>query len=509
VVISGLNQRALSRSAALVVICLTISWGFQESDSSKSVITSDIKVALEQVRADSLRGDLSFLASDLLEGRKTPSRGLEIAAEYIAAQFRGAGLEPGGDHDYFQTARMAVAKPELTGFTLTLSAGERQLKLGGGDVVHNLPAALDVKDAPIFKLDLADGAAVEALSSSQVAGKAVLIGNTGRNTANRRAVFEKLRGAKAAFVVMLARTARRASMAESLIDPDDPRRPLAWIAVTSESASEFFAALKPDASGATASVHAAAPIQTPVELHNVIGILRGSDPVLKDTCILLTAHYDHLGERPEGPGDRIYNGANDDGSGTVSVIETARAIATLKQRPRRSIVFMTFFGEEEGLVGSRYYASHPAWPLEKTMAQLNLEQVGRTDGSEGPQISNATLTGFDYSDVADYLLRAGEVTGVKLYRHSRNSDAYFGSSDNLYLAERGVPAHTLAVTFGFPDYHGVGDEWQKIDYDNMAKVDRTVALAVIMLANAEQPPHWNAGNPKTAPFVKAWKERHK
>jgi Zn-dependent M28 family amino/carboxypeptidase len=240
-------------------------------------------------------------------------------------------------------------------------------------------------------------------------------------------------------------------------------------------------------------------------LRNVIGILRGSDPALRDTCVMLTAHYDHLGVRPGGTGDRIYNGANDDGSGTVSVIAAARALASLKIRPKRSIVFMTFFGEEEGLQGSRYYAHHPVWPIEKTVAQLNLEQLGRTDSSEGPQISNATLTGFDYSDLTAYVQRAGASTGIRIYKHAKNSDAFFGDSDNISLAEVGVPAETLAVSFVFPDYHAVGDEWQKINYGNMAKVDRAVVLATFLMANSDQPVQWNEANPKTAPFVKAAK----
>ena len=145
------------------------------------------------------------------------------------------------------------------------------------------------------------------------------------------------------------------------------------------------------------------------------------------------------------------------------------------------------------------------WPLDKTVAQLNLEQVGRTDSTEGPQISSATLTGFDYSGLTGYVERAGEATGIRVYKHMTNSDAYFGDSDNFSLAEAGVPAETLAVTFDFPDYHAVGDEWQKINYPNMAKVDRAMTLSVYLMANSDQPVKWNEANPKTAPYVKAWK----
>jgi Zn-dependent M28 family amino/carboxypeptidase len=189
-------------------------------------------------------------------------------------------------------------------------------------------------------------------------------------------------------------------------------------------------------------------------------------------------------------------------------MEVARALSRMKQHPRRSMVFMTFFGEEKGLMGSRYYVRHPVWPLEKTMAELNLEQVGRTDSTEGPQIGNTTMTGFDFTNVAEYLRRAGESTGIKVYKNSRESDLYFNASDNYSFAEAGVPAHTLTVAFNYPDYHGVGDEWEKIDYDNMANVNRAVALTMVLLADSEQAPHWNESDPKTAPYVKAWKQRH-
>jgi Zn-dependent M28 family amino/carboxypeptidase len=217
---------------------------------------------------------------------------------------------------------------------------------------------------------------------------------------------------------------------------------------------------------------------------------------------MLTAHYDHLGMRTTGD-DKIFNGADDDGSGTVSVMEIASAIAAQNPHPKRSILFMTFFGEELGMVGSRYYARHPLVPLANTIADLNLEQVGRTDDSDGPQVGMATLTGFDFSDMTKSLVDGGRRTGIKIYKNEKNSDPYFRQSDNLALAEAGVPAHTLSVAYEFPDYHAVGDEWQKIDYANMAKVDRAVAVGLLELASDAPAPHWNASNPKTKAYVDA------
>ena len=122
---------------------------------------------------------------------------------------------------------------------------------------------------------------------------------------------------------------------------------------------------------------------------------------------------------------------------------------------------------------------------------MNLEQVGRTDATDGPQVATASITGFDFSELPGILANAGKVVGVKVYKNDQASDAYFSRSDNQSLADLGIPAHTLGVAFDFPDYHKVSDSWDKIDYDNMAAVDRAVALGMLRLASDEAPPKWN------------------
>lgn len=311
-------------------------------------LTTEQQAVVQHISADSLRGHLSFIASDLLEGRKTPSRGLDIAAEYIASQFRRAGLEPVGDHGYFQTAK------------------------------------------------LANGSA-----------------------------------------------------------------------------------------------------------RNVAGLLRGSDPALSQTYVILSAHYDHLGMRSSG-GDRIYNGANDDGSGTVSVIEIASALAAAPERPKRSILFLTFYGEEPGLWGSRYYVDHPLEPLNKTIAEINLEQIGRSDATDGHHVNVAFLTGDDYSDLGSILDRAARPAGVRIEPIKGD---YFERSDNFAFARAGIPAHTLAVAADYADYHKVSDEWQKIDYANMANVDRAIALGLLQLASDAPPPKWNESSPAARRYEDAAKKQ--
>jgi Zn-dependent M28 family amino/carboxypeptidase len=221
----------------------------------------------------------------------------------------------------------------------------------------------------------------------------------------------------------------------------------------------------------------------PAGLRNVIGLVRGADPVLRDTYVLLTAHYDHVGEAAASVGDRVRNGANDDASGVSAMIEIARAIAGARVKPARSVVFIGYFGEESEMVGSRYYAENPAFPVDKTFAQVNLEQLGRTDDTEGPRVKAATVTGWDRSKLGSALAAAASPLGIRIYKHEKFSDAFFHRSDNEALAKLGVPAHTVSVAYGFPDYHAVGDEADKLDYQNMALVAQALRAGVVAVAN--------------------------
>ena len=331
----------------------------------------DLRKSMAVITPESLRSDLSFLASDALAGRSTPSPGLEAAAEFIASRFRAAGLEAPVNGTYFQEADLTPYLKERA---------ERHHTTQAGTVV-------------------------------------------GRN---------------------------------------------------------------------------------------VIGILRGSDPVLKDTYLIISAHYDHIGtietakgltqEKPTNDGDRIYNGADDDGSGTVSVIALAEAFSRLKQKPKRSIIFMTFCGEELGLLGSRFYADHPVVPLRQTVADINLEQVGRTDGDI--KKGRASLTGFDYTNLGELFKRAGLAFGVDVYK-DENSGRYFVASDNYSFARYGVPDNTICTAFEFPDYHGLKDEWPKIDYVSMSTLDQIVGTVAWKVADEKKVPEWNDDIAATAKFRKA------
>lgn len=238
---------------------------------------------------------------------------------------------------------------------------------------------------------------------------------------------------------------------------------------------------------------------------NVAGLLRGTDQTLRNTYIIVSAHYDHVGLARSGD-DLVFNGANDDASGTASVIEIAKVL--VERKPKRSVLFLTFFGEERGLLGSRYYAQHPLVPLEGTIAQVNLEQMGRTDASNGPQIRGANATGFDMSDLPRIMAETTERDGVRLWKDDTASDAFFGRSDNQALADVGIPAHTFSVAYDFPDYHKVTDSADKLDYQNMATVDGAIALALMRVANAPDVPHWNESYAPAQKYVEVARQKH-
>ncbi len=454
--------------------------------------------ALDLIKARSLEGDLSFLSSDLLEGRATPSRGLDIAAEYIASEFRRAGLEPGGDSGYSQTAHLKEVKPPASDIALSLDSMGESVTVPPADVHARAVMKVDLVKAPAVRIEVANPPAPATL-----AGKIALVDIPyGTHRQDIMHAYRQLRQSPA-LAIVLVEHGRALIMPThiQLVSPGTPDTPL--VETRGEAFAKAVSAL-PAGANASVTLHIPMPESTPVTTQNVIGVLRGSDPVLAKTCVVLSAHYDHLGMSAEGQGDRIYNGANDDGSGTVSVIEIAAALATMNPRPKRTIVFVTFFGEEVGLVGSQYFVHHPRpCALADIAADVNLEQVGRTDSSEGPQVDNATITGFDFTSIAGTFERAGRETGIRVYNDPKYGDDYFARSDNQAFADAGVPANTLSVAFMFPDYHAVGDEWQKIDYANMAKVDRAVALGLLMLADSPEAPQWNSANPKTAAYVEA------
>jgi hypothetical protein len=226
---------------------------------------------------------------------------------------------------------------------------------------------------------------------------------------------------------------------------------------------------------------------------NVIGILPGRNATHQaDSIVLVDAHYDHIGRtgvaggcRPVGA-DSICNGADDDASGTVAVLEIARI---MKSRPRaeRTIVFAATTGEESGLVGTNWYLEHPVRPLAAMSSNLEIEMIGRPDSLAGPP-GYAWLTGFERSTMGDMFAAAG----LHISPDRRPQQSFFTRSDNIAFARRGIPAHTLSSFNLHTDYHQATDDVSKVDFMHMAAVINAGAKAVEILANGTAP-QWKPG----------------
>jgi hypothetical protein len=220
---------------------------------------------------------------------------------------------------------------------------------------------------------------------------------------------------------------------------------------------------------------------------NVLGVIRGSDSLLKDEVVLIDAHYDHLGmRRPSTGGDSIYNGADDDASGVTAVLEVARQLAE-GPKPKRTVIFAATVGEEVGLLGTRWYIEHPPIPLARMVANLEIEMIDRPDSLAGGP-GRAWLTGYERSTLGEMLAAAG----IPIVPDKRTDEHFFERSDNIAFARRGIVAHTLSTFNLHADYHEVSDEVGKADFVHMAGVINAAARAARILADGKKPA-WKAG----------------
>lgn len=224
---------------------------------------------------------------------------------------------------------------------------------------------------------------------------------------------------------------------------------------------------------------------------NIVGIIRGSDPTVADEAVVLGAHFDHVGIGAPVDGltegaDSIYNGADDDGSGVVAVLEIAREIMQ-GTPPRRTIVLLLSTGEEMGLLGTRWYIENPVVPLEQTVANLQIEMIGRPDPESGG-FGRGWLSGYERTTMGDQLAEAGS----PIVPDPRPEQNFFFRSDNIAFARRGIPAHTLSSFNLHSDYHQPSDEVDKVNFDHMAALVDAALEAVRFLADGPRPA-WKEG----------------
>jgi Zn-dependent M28 family amino/carboxypeptidase len=229
-------------------------------------------------------------------------------------------------------------------------------------------------------------------------------------------------------------------------------------------------------------------VEADVAAPNVVGLLEGSDPDLRDEYVIFSGHMDHVGiGAPDANGDSIFNGADDDASGTVAVIEIAEAVASLSTPPRRSMLFLLVSGEEKGLWGSEYYSDNPSVPVESIVANFNTDMVGRN------WPDTIVAIGKEHSDLGQTLERVNAAhpeLGMTAIDDLWPEESFYTRSDHFNFARKGVP-----ILFFFngthDDYHGRDDELDRIDGEKAARIARLVFYLGVEVANAEERPKWN------------------
>lgn len=231
------------------------------------------------------------------------------------------------------------------------------------------------------------------------------------------------------------------------------------------------------------------PPEQRAEAWNVLGIVRGSDPALAHEVIIVGAHYDHVGIGAPVEGDSIYNGADDDASGTVAALEIAREL--VKERPGRSVLIALFSAEEIGLLGPRWFLEHPTVPRDSLVADLQIEMIGRPDSLAGGH-GRGWLTGYERSTMGEALAAAGS----PIVPDPRPEQRFFFRSDNLPFAQAGIPAHTLSSFNLHTDYHRPSDEVDLIDFEHMAALTEAAIAMVRDLATGPRPAWLPGGQPE-------------
>jgi hypothetical protein len=489
----------------------------------------------DQIEIGRLRADLSFIAADELEGRDTPSRGLDVAARYLAARLQALGLKPGGDDGtYFQrfgTTRRVVdpAKASVTLADRTFSYGDDFLGTAPGTAEGPL---IYVGHGYVVKkkdVDAYAGADVKGRIVVAHAGypegvtRADLRGESGPDTWESPASYAARHGAIGVVLVpdyatlagwRASREGGATARGTLTVDAFQTGRPTPVPVITASMplVSAIFSGEAVSASDVAkwAQDHKAhAPVVLgekkrlrldlgarveSVSTQNVVAIHDGSDAALKREYIALGAHYDHIGVSSSGT-DRINNGADDDGSGTVALLNMAEALVRGNVRTRRSWLFVWHAGEEKGLWGSRYFVEHPTVPLDKIVVQLNVDMIGRSRQPGTPAGTNAALTGPNETYVIGSKMMSSTLGALSErvnkdyldltfnYKYDEPSDPnrFFFRSDHYNYAKRGIP-----IIFYFSgvhgDYHRVSDELAAIDFTKLERVSRTIYATAYTLA---------------------------
>jgi Zn-dependent M28 family amino/carboxypeptidase len=530
-----------------------------------------LRPGLEAITPDGLLAHIKILSSDEFEGRAPGSKGEQLSIKYISDQFKRIGLKPGNpDGTYFQEVPLAGIRsdPKMSfvvggktndlkpadDFVASSARLQNEIKIDNSEIVfvgYGIVAPeygwddykdVDVRGKTILMLindpPIPDPNDPSKLDEKMFKGKAMTY--YGRWTYKYEIAAQK--GAAAAVIVHETAPAAypwqvvKSSWSKENFELDAPDKnknaveARSWI--TLEVAKKLLAdcgqdfdALKksaitkefrPVALNAKANIEIKQQIRS-FKSHNVIGKLEGSDPKFKDEYLIYSAHWDHLGKHPELSGDQIFNGAVDNASGDAAVIQLGAAFSKLNPPPKRSVLFLCTTAEEAGLLGARWYVEHPLYPLEKTLADINIDEMNVWGKARDVQDVS-----FGFSTLDDLLRDVAERHGRATIPNARPEKGTIYRADNFEFSKAGVPSlyvsageHLLSRApdaplrsdeFDAKDYHQPSDE-VKSDWDLSGMVEDVDLLFEVgyQVANADKFPEWKPGNefkPKRDAMIK-------
>jgi len=519
----------------LVLISVSLAVG------QKSVKRSHDEANLEGVTKEQLFDYLSFIASDELEGRDTPSRGLNIAAKFIATHLSRWGYTPAGDSgSFFQ--KILLHKTRVVPEQSTVTVGGRTFSFGSDFISQ---AITGNSTAPMVYVK--NGYIVNSLSINPYAGidvkgkimivtegypKGVTRGDFGQKLGedyDTPSNYAKNNGAAGIILIPSAKTLQRweteknsvtmkGTLSVPALKKQDVKGPVPYVTASHALVEAIFAGEnigvqtmteKSAADSArsfdlspTKKLSMSIAVRTDsLYSQNIVAVKPGSDKKLKDEYVAFGAHYDHIGIRPEPVnGDSIYNGADDDGSGTVGLLSIAEAMAK-GPAAKRSILFVWHMGEEKGLWGSKYFVQNPTVPLSNIVTQLNIDMIGRSKPDTGEASKNEEysrpneLFSIGSNMMSTELGKMNDQVNASLYNMKLNykyddpsdPNKLFYRSDHYNYARMGIP-----IVFYFDgiheDYHRVSDEVSKIDFTKLMKVTRTIYALGWKIANLPHRP---------------------
>ncbi len=542
----------MKKNLLALFLLLTLALQSTLSAQTATKANSPSRKAADVITADLLKDYLYYVASDEMEGRDTPSRGLDLTAKFIALNLKRWGFRPAGDDGtFFQkiALRRDVVDDANTSIQINdqkFAYGEDLIRVAGNGtgamsapIVYagdgwmiksknlNPYQGLDVKGKyiAVYGEGIASGNNLVPLPAGLT--NSDLVGNRGTDWADAVS-YARANGAAGVIVLpskflldnwlAVKQSFSRNRMYVEKFAENAPQMTLSAPAPNVFISSSKFAnalfeneSANPLSGAAKTSFDLAASKKINMNVavkperimtQNVVAVWEGGDPQLKAEMVAVGAHYDHVGTNPNAKGeDKIWNGADDDGSGTVSVLAIAESLAKSPKRPKRSVLLVWHCGEEKGLWGSEYFNKYPTVDIKKVVAQLNIDMIGRSRKPNDANPKNANLTGENavyvigsemMSSKLAAVTKATNDTYLKLdydykYDDPKDPNRFFFRSDHFNYAQNGIP-----IVFWFDgvheDYHQPGDEPQKIDYTKMQNIARTIFLTMWELSDLKERP---------------------